>query len=802
MTTRMALRGAVSELGSADLSRLFDRGRASNTEVERAVRDIIRDVSVRGDDALREQALRFDAAELVSVEVQQQECTAALEALDPAVRAALEQSASAIETFHRAQLPPALEIECSPGVHLGRRADPIESVGVYAPGGRAAYPSSVLMGAVPARVAGVPVVIVCSPAGPDGRPPQAVLAACALAGVDRVFSIGGAGAVAAMALGTATVPRVARIVGPGNAYVAEAKRQLTGEVAIDCPAGPSEIMLIADESADPRIIAEEMLAQAEHDPDAAAVLVASSNALCDAVLAQLDALLPHQPRREIIEQSLLRHGGLLCAQTLEAAAEFASRYAPEHLMILTESPRTMLPQLRNAGTVFLGAPSSVVFGDYMTGANHVLPTAGLARAYSGLSVLDFVRWTTYQELTPAAAARLSAPTAALAGAEGLPAHASAARARARNTTLAAGESSRPVRFRPAYSRIRLYDPERKPIAVDLSDNTNLFGVSPAAARALSALPAERVTRYPSVFADDLKRELARLHGVDVANVTTGCGSDDVIDSTLRAFCEPGEIVAYAAPTFSMFPLFVEMNAAMPLAVPLSPDFELDATAMVAARASVMYLCSPNNPTGNVFGQSAIAQVAEHGGGVVLLDEAYADFADNDLTKWATTSERVVSLRTLSKSFGLAGLRIGYAVGPELLIREIEKSRGPYKISAPAQAAALAVLREDRAWVDDVIAQVRANREWLAQELAKFGVQAYGSAANFILMRVPETFSSPTTDRARAFAAALAGHGVSVRAFPALPHAGDCIRVSIGPLPMLQSFLAALRGAVSAEQGVA
>ncbi|MDQ3517201.1 MAG: histidinol dehydrogenase [Gemmatimonadota bacterium] len=802
MTTRIAVRGAVGDLGSAPLALLLDRGRAADAEVECAVRGIIEDVRARGDDALREQALRFDGVELVSIEIPRQECAAALDSLDPVVRAALEQAASAIETFHRAQLPQNLEFESAPGVRLGRRVHPIDSVGVYAPGGRAAYPSSVLMGVVPARVAGVPEVVVCSPAAPNGRPPQAVLAACALAGADRVFAIGGAGAIAALALGTSTVPRVARIVGPGNAYVAEAKRQLTGVVAIDCPAGPSEILVIADDNANPRIIAMEMLAQAEHDPDAAAVLVATSEALCDAVLEQLDALLPDQPRREIIEQSLARRGGLLYARTLEAAAEFTCRYAPEHLMVLTASPRAMLPQLRNAGTIFFGASSSVVFGDYTTGANHVLPTAGLARAYSGLSVLDFVRWTTYQELAPDAAARLSAPTAALAQAEGLPAHASAARVRATASIADAKASSRTIRFRPANSTIKLYDPERKPIAVDLSDNTNLFGVSPAAIRALSALPAERVTRYPSVFADDLKRELARLHNVGVANVTTGCGSDDVIDSALRAFCEPGDIVAYAAPTFSMFPLFVEMNAAIPRAVPLGPGFELDARSAVAVRASVTYICSPNNPTGNVLKRSAIEHVAEHTGGVVLLDEAYADFADNDQTRWASTSDRLVSLRTLSKSYGLAGLRIGYAVGPAPLISEIEKARGPYKISAPAEAAALAVLREDRAWVADVIAQVRVNRERLAQELVDLDVQAYDSAANFLLMRVPDAFSPDAADRARGFAAALAGHGVAVRAFPALPQAGDCIRVSIGPWPMLESFLAAMRGVLTATQGVA
>ena len=854
----IALRRSLRELSKADEARLFVRGRDADPEVERAVAAIIADVRARGDDALRDLARRFDRVDLDALEVPRDACDAALDALDGNVRAALEQAAVAIAAFHRAQLPPPLDVEVQPGVRLGRRVEPLRRAGVYAPGGRAAYPSSVLMGVVPAKVAGVGEVAVCSPPGPDGLPHPAVLAACALAGADRVFALGGAGAIAALAYGTASVPRVDRIVGPGNAYVNEAKRQVAGSVGIDSPAGPSELLVVADASADADTVALELLAQAEHDPDAAVAVVATDEALLDATAAALARMLPEQPRRDIIAAALAANGALLLADSLDDALAFAERYAPEHLLLLVRDPRAALERVRAAGTVFLGPHSSVAFGDYITGANHVLPTGGLARAFSGLSVLDFVRSFTVQELSADAAAALARPTAMLAAAEGLPAHGGAALARrreGRNTAntparsspavpppgwqgdwagppgwqggaegtppptpavqgkggaegpgasgspAVQGRSPAPalalapaqVRLRAAYEDIELYDPEREPVELDVSDNTNLFGAPPAAARALAELPAEGVTRYPSVFADELKAVLARKHGVAPENVTTGCGSDDVIDSALRAFCDPGDAVAYADPTFGMISLFARMNAARPVAVPLAPDFSLDADALIAARARVTYICRPNNPTGTVPDAAAVLRIAEAGHGIVLLDEAYVDFMDEPAQDWLAASDRIVVLRTLSKAYGLAGLRVGYAIGPAPLIREIEKSRGPYKVTATANAAALAALTEDEPWVRDVVQQVRENRERLVAELRALGLRVWPSQTNFLLVQAPAGgAASGEPNAARRLGAALRGRGVAVRVFPALPHAGDCIRVSIGPWPLMQRFLDALR----------
>lgn len=407
---------------------LLDRSTSSDPAVRARTAEIVDRVRRDGDAALFALARELDGASLGSLEVPRASCRRALDALDPALRRALERCATNVTRAHRAFLPAAQETETEPGIVVGRRPDPLARVGVYAPGGRAAYPSSVLMGAVPARVAGVGEVVLCTPPGRDGAPSPVVLAAAALAEVDRVFAVGGAGAIAAMALGTESIPRVDRIVGPGNAYVAEAKLQLSGFVAIDSPAGPSELLVVADGSADPALVARELVAQAEHDPDAAAVAIVVGQPAATAVAEALRDAAASAERQDVVTASLSRRGGVLSTTTLDEAVSFASEYAAEHLLLVVREPDGVVPRLRSAGTIFVGASSSVVFGDYMTGANHVLPTGGLARCYSGLSTLDFFRWTTWQRVSPAAAAALAGDVARFADAEGLPGHAAAARA--------------------------------------------------------------------------------------------------------------------------------------------------------------------------------------------------------------------------------------------------------------------------------------------------------------------------------------------------------------------------------------
>ncbi len=424
---KIFLTGSVNYLPEHDRERLFGRSTSADGAIKASVASIIDAVRTGGDATLLRLAREFDGVSLRSLEIPKSNRKDALRSIKPELRRALERSARNIASVQKQFLPTVAESQPEPGITVGRRPDPLDRVGIYAPGGRAAYPSSVLMGAVPARVAGVREVILCSPPGPDGLPSDVVLAAAELAGVDRVFAIGGAGAVAALAYGTRSVPRVDRIVGPGNAYVAEAKLQVSGAVAIDSPAGPSELLVIADGSADADVVAGEIMAQAEHDPRAVVVAVGIGEEVAARLLDAISRALPKQARREIISESLASRGAVLSAADIDEAVAFNNAFAPEHLMLAMEGAREVMSRFRNAGTIFIGERSSVAFGDYMTGANHVLPTGGLARSYSGLSVLDFIRWTTYQSVDPAIASTLAEDVGVFADAEGLPAHAASAR---------------------------------------------------------------------------------------------------------------------------------------------------------------------------------------------------------------------------------------------------------------------------------------------------------------------------------------------------------------------------------------
>lgn len=418
--------GSVASLSESTLRRLMDRGATESDSVVRATSEIVDAVRKRGDASLRELAARYDGAVLGALEVPMARARRALDSLPREVRRALEHAARNIEEVHRAFLPPPVEIVTRDGVVICRRADPVARAGVYAPGGRAAYPSSVLMGVVPACVAGVREIIVCSPPDETGSPSDVVLAAAALGGATQVFAVGGAGAIAAMAYGTESIPRVDRIVGPGNAYVAAAKQMVAHVVGIDSPAGPSELLIIADGSTAVETAAREVLAQAEHDPAAAIVVLATDERWASALALRVLTLIGNEGRAGIIAESIQQRGAVLSTSNVDDAIAFAAMFAPEHLLILTANATVDATRVRNAGSVFVGEASSVAFGDYMTGANHVLPTAGMARTYSGLSTVDFIRWVTIQHVSREASRNLAADTAALATAERLPAHAAAA----------------------------------------------------------------------------------------------------------------------------------------------------------------------------------------------------------------------------------------------------------------------------------------------------------------------------------------------------------------------------------------
>lgn len=400
---------------------------SAREDVATGVRDIIAAVRREGDPALLRLTERFDGVRLESLAVSRAEIAGARGQLSADQMSALERAIANVEAFHAAQRLEPLALEVMPGVRCERIVRPIPAVGLYVPAGSAPLPSAVVMLAVPARIAGCPQRVLCTPPGRDGAAHPAVLAAAELCGIETIFKVGGAQAIAALAYGTPTVPKVDKVFGPGNAWVTEAKQRVAADpegAACDLPAGPSEVLVIADELAHPELVASDLLAQAEHDPLSQAVLVTPSSSLAEAVAAAVEQQRGALSRRAILERSLAASRCIVVAD-LPTAFEVANAYAPEHLILQVREPRRWLPEVRSAGSVFLGEWSPEPLGDYCSGTNHVLPTYGYARAYSGLSVLDFSKRITVQELSARGLAALGPTAVELARLEGLDAHASA-----------------------------------------------------------------------------------------------------------------------------------------------------------------------------------------------------------------------------------------------------------------------------------------------------------------------------------------------------------------------------------------
>jgi histidinol dehydrogenase len=399
----------------------------SRADIANVALEIINAVRLQGDDALRAYTQRFDSVKLETLAVSQEEFTAARKELTGAQIAALERAIDNVTRFHQAQPPQPFATETMPGVQCERIIRPIQAVGLYVPAGSAPLPSAVIMLAVPARIAGCPRRVLCTPPNRQGQANAAVLVAAELCGIETVFKVGGAQAIAALAYGTRSVPKVDKIFGPGNAWVTATKQLVANDpagAACDMPAGPSEVLVVADESASAEFVAADLLAQAEHDTQAQAILVTPSQHLADATAAAIQRQLNGLSRRAILEKSLAS-SRCIVVRDLDEAIGVANTYAAEHLILEVREPRRWLPQIYNAGSIFLGAWSPEPMGDYCSGTNHVLPTYGYARAYSGLSVLDFVKGVTVQELTPAGLRALGPTAVTLAEMEGLDAHANA-----------------------------------------------------------------------------------------------------------------------------------------------------------------------------------------------------------------------------------------------------------------------------------------------------------------------------------------------------------------------------------------
>jgi histidinol dehydrogenase len=747
--------------------------------VRSRVESILSRVRNEGDAALEALSREIDGR-AVALEVTPEQLRASAGLVRPAVREAISQAAANIRAFHQTQLPREIRVETQPGVLCIQRPVPIRRIGLYIPGGTAPLFSTVLMLAIPATLAGCREVILCSPAGASGEIAPEVLYAAWYCGIRRVFRVGGAQAIAAMAYGTETLPRVDKIFGPGNRYVTTAKQVLGGKsVTIDMPAGPSEVMVIADEDANPAFVAADLLSQAEHGPDSQVMLACLSEGFARRVMAEVERQVALLPRGQFATEAL-SHSCAVVLDTLDAAVELAETYAPEHLILALADPRPVADRITAAGSVFLGPWSPESAGDYASGTNHTLPTSGWARACSGVSVESFLRRMSLQEISQEGLQRLAPTIREMAEAEGLDAHARAVEIRVEAAPAPAETADTRQRLRTLMrSNIRTLAPYST-ARDDCSGTPEVF---------LDANESPYPTgwnRYPDPRQRQLKQAVSALKRMPVENIFLGNGSDEAIDLMYRVFCEPGRDRAIiVSPSYGMYSVAAQTNDVAVIAVPLNEDYSLPADAIAAATApdtKLLFICSPNNPTGNAFPLEELAAVIRTFPGITVLDEAYADFsAKGSLLPRLAEFPRLVILQTLSKAGGMAGLRIGMAFADPLIIRILDQVKYPYNINQPAQELALAALREGYA---GHVAEICEQRELLARRLAAFSFvrKVHPSDANFLLVQVD--------DPQRVYAKLLAD-GIIVRDRSRVAQCEGALRITVGTPEENRRLLASL-----------
>ncbi|MFC6223271.1 histidinol dehydrogenase [Hymenobacter artigasi] len=751
---------------------------AEAPQVAARVRAIFEQVRAGGDAALLTLAAELDKATLTSLLVSDAEFAAAAAQVPAELQAAIRQAKTNIEAFHTAQREPELRVETMPGVMCSRRAVPVQRVGLYVPGGSAPLFSTLLMLGVPARLAGCPEVVVCTPPQADGSVSPVILFVAQLLGIDKVVKAGGAQAVAALALGTASVPAVDKIFGPGNRYVTAAKQLAAAEfgVAIDMPAGPSEVLVIADASANPAFVAADLLSQAEHGPDSQVVVLSDSSAVLEQVQAEVVRQLALLPRRDVAAQALASSRAILLADAT-SMLEFSNQYAPEHLILATDNADALAAQVTNAGSVFLGHLTPEAVGDYASGTNHTLPTSGYARQYSGVSLDSFVKKITFQRLSAQGLQALGSVVEIMAEAEGLAAHARAVTLRLAsldaNASPAGAAATKPYAglIRPSVERMQPYSSARDefegmaPVMLDANENS------------LGSVGPDDFSRYPDPHQRAIKADLARLKGVMPNQIFLGNGSDEAIDLLVRLTCTPGQdAIVICPPTYGMYEVAANLNDVRVERLPLTADFQLPADAaekLAASNAKLVFLCSPNNPTGNLLAQEAVETILRSFRGLVIVDEAYADFAD--APSWITRLAefpRLVVMQTFSKAWGLAGLRLGVAYASAELIAFLDKIKPPYNISAATQQHALAALAAAPR-LPEMRDELLAGRSWLVAQLAEVAIaeHIFPSDANFLLVRF-------TVD-ATAVYDQLQSRGIVVRNRTTQPGCAGCLRLTVG-----------------------
>jgi histidinol-phosphate aminotransferase len=791
-------------------------GTGAAVEQIRPVCEAVRD---RGAAAVREYTARFDGVDLPTSRVPADALAGALAGLGPDLRAALEEMVRRVRPVHEAQRPADHVTSPGNGAHVTERYVPVDRAGVYVPAGLVPLPSSVIMNVVPAQVAGVRQIAVASPPQPGGLPAPAILAACALLGIDEVHAVGGAQAVAMFAYGTADCAPVDVVTGPGNAYVTAAKRLLAGTVGVDAEAGPTEIAIIADHTADPRFLAADLVAQAEHGPLAACLLITTDPGLADRTEAELRPQVASARHRDTVEAALAGQSACVLVDDTAAALAVSDVWAPEHLEIQAQDAAGLAARVRNAGAVFVGPYAPVSLGDYLAGSNHVLPTGGTARHTAGLSVLAFMRGIHVVEYTAAALAEAAPHIDALGGAEDLAGHVAAVRIRLAgsagpgerppwNPPVASGPASPGERppsavdadtgrqraagppIRPDLAGRSPYGAPQLDVPVRLNTNENPFPPPPALVQAITEAVggvAGALNRYPDRDAMDLRAGLAAYlgHGLTARQVWAANGSNEIIQQLLQVFGGHGRSALGFEPSYAMHPLIARATGTRWISGAREDDFGLDPDAAVRAvrehQPDLVFLTSPNNPTGTRLPLAVIEAVCRAAPGMVVVDEAYAEFArEGTGTALALLPRypRLVVTRTMSKAFALAGARVGYLAAAPAVIDALLLVRLPYHLSAQTQATARAALAHAGTLLATV-ADLRAERDSVVAWLRGRRLAAADSDANFVLFG---TFAD-----AHAVWRALLGRGVLVREVG--PR--GWLRVSIGTPAEMAAFRTAL-----------
>lgn len=725
------------EPGQSEVRRIMERRSAVNQDVEQTAAEILAAVRECGDAAVREYSRRYDGCPAESLQISPEEIQAAAKEIGADLKAAIETARCNIHRFHDYHRETDEgRIQTQPGVECFQRLVPIDRVGLYVPGGRHPLFSSLLMLGVPALLAGCREVAVCSPPDRNGRVHPTILYCAGLLGIRQVFCVGGAQAIAAMAYGTETIPRIDKIFGPGNAYVTAAKMLVMRDgVAIDLPAGPSELLVVADHSARADFVVADLLGQLEHGVSSRAVLVSLDRQLLASVQKQLMVRLKAGELSNTVKDNL-RETPLMFTTNRKRALEIINQYAPEHLSLAVDDPESWISGIRNAGSVFLGHWAAEAVGDYASGTNHTLPTGGHVRAWSGVTVRSFQKSISFQHLSAAGLLGLARTVEDMAMAESLPLHAASVSLR---RVVAQAES--PTEMNPLdllSCRARNLQPYIS--ARDISRAREMVWLD-ANELPVSLCGSGGINRYPDPKQDYLARRIATAYGWEPERILLGNGSDELIDILVRGFCDRrGDRVLVCPPTYGMYAVCARANGVGVIEVPLGPRFSLDAQVVVCrareGNARLVFLTSPNNPTGNLLDREAVLSVARDSGAAVVVDEAYIDFASfPGLAEASAEYFNLFILRTFSKSWGAAGVRVGLLLGHAAVLGVLRNLQAPYNISQPNQEA-LARILDCKNKRERILRELVSERELLSTALQQLACvhEVFPSQANFLLVR--------------------------------------------------------------------